>query len=97
MAVAAWIVWQRFGAPRRTPALLCFAIQLGLNALWSPLFFGLHQPGLAFMEILFLWVAILVTLIQFWKISKGASLLLVPYLAWITFASALNFTLWRLN
>jgi translocator protein len=74
-----------------------FLLQLLLNALWSPLFFGLHNPALAFAEIVLLWLAIIGTVLLFWKVNRGAGLLLVPYLAWVTFAAALNFSLWRLN
>jgi tryptophan-rich sensory protein len=97
MAIAAWLVWRRGGfAVQRVP-LGVFLLQLLLNALWSPLFFGLHNPGLAFAEILLLWLGLLATLLIFWRRSRGAGLLLVPYLAWVSFAAVLNFTLWRLN
>jgi tryptophan-rich sensory protein len=72
-------------------------VQLALNTLWTPLFFGLHQPGLAFAEIVLLWLAIATTLAAFRPVSRAAAWLLVPYLAWVSFAAALNFTLWRLN
>jgi translocator protein len=94
MAIAAWIVWKRVG---RGPALTLYFAQLALNAAWTPVFFGAHQLGAAFIVIVCLWTAILFTLRAFWDISRPAGLLLVPYLAWVSFASALNFTLWRLN
>lgn len=72
-------------------------MQWFLNAVWTPLFFGLHQPGLAFAEILLLWLAIAATLMLFWRVSKAAGVLLIPYLAWVTIAAVLNFTIWRLN
>lgn len=97
MAIAAWLVWRRGGFKVRRAALSLFLLQLLFNALWSPLFFGLHNPGLAFVDIVLLWLALLATIIQFWKVSVLAGSLLVPYLAWVTFASALNWTLWRLN
>ncbi len=94
MAVAAWGVWRqvRWAAPNRW-----WLVQLALNAAWTPLFFGLRQPGWAFAEILLLWLAITVTMLQFFKTVRWAGLLLVPYLAWVTFASALNFAIWRMN
>jgi benzodiazapine receptor len=72
-------------------------VQLALNAAWTPFFFGLHSPGLAFAEIVLLWLAIVATIAAFRPVSRAGTLLLVPYLAWVSFAAALNFTLWRLN
>ena len=97
MAVAAWRVWKQggFGAQRRP--LTLFLAQLGLNAIWSPIFFGLKQPGVAFAEILVLWAAIVGTIVAFRRVDRVAAGLLLPYLAWVSFASVLNFTLWRLN
>jgi tryptophan-rich sensory protein len=97
MAVAAWLVWQRGGFTAQFLPLGVFLLQLLFNALWSPLFFGLHKPGLAFADIVLLWVALGATLVMFWKVRPVAGLLLVPYLVWVTFASALNFAIWRLN
>jgi tryptophan-rich sensory protein len=97
MAIAAWLVWRRGGFAAQRVALGWFLIQLLLNALWSPLFFGLHNPALAFGEIILLWLAILATLIAFWRAHRRAGLLLLPYLAWVTFAAVLNFTLWQIN
>lgn len=97
MAVAAWLVWCRGGFAAQRRPLGWFLLQLLLNAAWSPLFFGLHNPGLAFAEILLLWFAILGTLIAFWRVQSFASLLLLLYLGWVTFAAVLNFTLWQLN
>lgn len=97
MAVAAWLVWRRGGWPRRARALCVFLVQLTLNALWSWLFFGLHRPDLALLDILLLWLAILWTWVRFRSVSPTAGWLLVPYLAWVTFAAALNGVLWRLN
>ena len=97
MAIAAWLVWREGGwnAQRRTLGL--FIVQWFLNALWTPLFFGLHRPGVAFAEITLLWLAIAATLVTFWRVKKAAGLLLVPYFAWVSFAATLNFTIWRLN
>lgn len=97
MAVAAWLVWRHGGWTAQRPALGWFLVQLGLNALWTPLFFGLRNPGLAFAEIVLLWLAILATLRAFWVAHRLAGALLLPYLAWVSFAAALNYTLWQLN
>jgi tryptophan-rich sensory protein len=97
MAVAAWLVWKRGGFTAQRRPLTTFLVQLALNAAWTPLFFGLHRPGLAFAEILLLWLAIIATLAAFRRVSRIAAWLLVPYLAWVSFAAALNFALWRLN
>ena len=97
MAVAAWLVWRRGGFAVQRGPLICYLVQLALNAAWTPLFFGLHQPGWALADILLLWLALTATLAAFWRVHRAASWLLVPYLAWVSFASALNFELWRLN
>lgn len=97
MAVAAWQVWKRGGFVAQRRPLTLFLAQLVLNAAWTPLFFGLHRPGLAFAEILLLWLAIAATLVAFWPVSRTAAGLLAPYLAWVSFAAVLNGTLWRLN
>jgi benzodiazapine receptor len=78
-------------------AIAVFAFQLVLNTLWSVLFFGLESPFAAFVEIVFLWVAILASIILFFRISKIAAYLLIPYILWVSFASILNFAIWRLN
>jgi len=94
MAVAAWLVWKRagFGKP-----LTCYFVQLALNAAWTPLFFGAHQLGVALVVIVALWLGILVTWLSFRRVNVTAGWLFVPYLAWVSFATYLNFTLWRLN
>ncbi len=97
MAVAAWLVWRRGGFAAQRRPLGLFLIQIALNALWSPLFFGLKNPALAFAEIMLLWIAVLVTTVAFWKVHRTSGALLLPYLAWVSFASFLNFTLWQLN
>ncbi len=97
MAIAGWLVWRHQRESSTTLALALFGGQLVLNVLWSILFFGLQAPGIALVEILTLWVAIFATLLSFWRISKIASWLFVPYLAWVSFASILNFEIWRLN
>ena len=97
MAVAAWRVWRRGGWARQKTALVLFVVQWALNALWTPLFFGLHRPGWALVEILVLLIAILATLRAFWRVDRPAGLLLLPYAAWVSFATVLNWTIWRLN
>jgi tryptophan-rich sensory protein len=94
MAIAAWLVWKQDGW--RRPLRLYFA-QLLLNAAWTPIFFGAHQLGWALLEITALWIAILLTMLSFRRVSRPAGWLFAPYLAWVTFAAILNFTLWRMN
>lgn len=97
MAVAAWRVWLRGGWSGQRKALGLFLVQWALNALWTPLFFGLQQPGWALAEILVLLAAIMATLRDFWRIDRPAGLLLLPYAVWVTFASALNGAIWWMN
>lgn len=97
MGLAAWLVWRRAGFFGAGAAFGLFLFQLFLNALWSYLFFGLHRPDFAFSDIVALWLVILVNTIAFWKISTPAGLLMLPYLAWVSFAGVLNLQLWRLN
>ncbi|MHC4910297.1 MAG: TspO/MBR family protein [Planctomycetota bacterium] len=96
MGTAAWLVWRK-GWTRARGALVCFLVQLGLNAAWTPLFFGTHTMVAALVCIALLWLAILATILAFRRHDVRASLLLVPYLLWVTLATALNFELWRLN
>ena len=99
MGVAAGLVWDRIEYEKETVknALIIFAIQLTLNALWSYLFFGLHNPMVAGIEIILLWLMIFETYTQFVKINKIAGYLLLPYLAWVSFATVLNGSIWWLN
>ena len=99
MGVAAGLVWDRIAYESEIiqKALLFFIIQLGLNALWSYLFFGLKNPMLAGVEIVLLWLMIYETYFQFAKINKIAGYLLIPYLAWVSFAAVLNASIWWLN
>ena len=97
MGVAAWLVWRQAGFKEARTALGLFAAQLVLNALWSWLFFGLHRPGVAFVDIVALWLLILIVSVLFWRRSRTAGALMLPYLAWVGFASCLNFAIWRLN
>ena len=98
MGVAAFLVWQRGWESRPVRvALGWFAVQLVLNALWSPVFFGLHRIGLALVVILLLWGAIVATIVSFLNVSKLAAGLLCPYLLWVSFAATLNGAIWLLN
>jgi len=96
MALAAWLVWLR-GWKAARYALALFVVQLILNAAWSWLFFGLRQPGWAFVEIVVLLAAIIATTVAFARVKPIAAWLLAPYLAWVAFAGFLNFAIWRLN
>ncbi len=98
MGVAAALVWHKGLETQGVKvALIVFAIQLILNALWSILFFGMQNPALAFFEILVLWFSILVCIFSFMKVHKTAGYLLIPYILWVSFAAFLNFTIWQLN
>jgi benzodiazapine receptor len=98
MAVAAFLVWDKgFSAKGVKTALAFFGSQLLLNVLWSVLFFGCRSPFLALVEIVALWLAIAVTALTFYRVSKPAAFLLVPYLLWVSFAAVLNFAILRLN
>lgn len=85
------------GSLQKANVILIFAFQIVLNIWWSIIFFGLRQPGLAFFELLMLWFAILYTIINFHRISKLASYLLIPYILWVSFAGFLNLSIWILN
>ena len=95
MGVAAWLV-ARNGSSARTPFVL-WSAQLALNASWTPVFFGLRAPGLALVNIVLLWVALVGTVSAFFSRRPLAGALLVPYLSWVSFATALNFAIWRRN
>jgi translocator protein len=98
MGCALYLVWRRWdGSAALKAALAVFIAQLLLNGLWSFLFFGLRSPLAGLIDIVVLWAAIIATIALFWRISRPAGLLLVPYAAWVTFASVLNWSLWRLN
>jgi len=98
MGIAAFLVW-REGLEKKNVkrALWIFIIQLVLNALWSIIFFGFHNLGGAFIEIIFMWLAIAWTMFVFSKISRPAMYLLLPYIAWVSFATYLNYAIWMLN
>ena len=98
MALSAALVWQKgFAKPLVKIALALYLLQLVLNGLWMPLFFGLKMPLLAFFEIILLWSVIILTIVAFARVSKVAVLLLLPYIVWTSFAAVLNFSLWLLN
>lgn len=97
MGIAAWLVWRAGGGHAARRALLLFLVQLALNALWSWLFFGWHRGALAFAGVLLLWGLIGATLIAFWRVRALAGALLVPYLAWVSFASVLTYAVWQRN
>jgi tryptophan-rich sensory protein len=97
MAVAAWLVWRAHGFAAALPALAVFVAQLIANALWSWLFFAWQQGALAFVEVLLLWGLIVATVVAFWRLNVLAAVLLLPYLAWVTFAAALTFAVWQRN
>lgn len=96
MGVSFYLVWQTTFA-RKKCAYRIFFIQLIFNILWSVIFFGFQNPQLAFMEILVLWIMIFINICFFYQINKLASYLMIPYLAWVTFAAVLNFSIWQLN
>lgn len=98
MGVSAFLVWRKGLENRQVrAALIIFLVQLILNALWSVVFFGLESPLYGLIVIVILWAAILITVIMFFRISRLASILLWPYLAWVSFAAILNGSIWMLN
>jgi tryptophan-rich sensory protein len=98
MGVASWLVWREgFAKPEVRSALMVYGVQLGLNLAWSWLFFGLQRPLLALLDIVVLLVLIGVTMLRFAAVSRGAALLMAPYLAWVAFATVLNGGFWWLN
>jgi len=97
MAVAGWMVWERLPHKTFSWPMILFFIQLVLNALWSGIFFALRSPGWALLEIILLWAFIVLTMFSFWTVYWIAGILFLPYFLWVSFASFLNFTIWRLN
>lgn len=97
MGIAAYIIWQNRGDFDIKLAISFYGGQLVLNTLWSIIFFGLKNPGLAFMEIIVLLVLILITTILFWRINTVAGALMIPYILWVLFAAFLNYNIWQLN
>lgn len=98
MGISLFLIW-RMGTENKKVrmAIILFAGQLILNALWPIIFFGLRSPAFAFLEIVVLWAAIIWTIVLFYKISRAAGVLLLPYMLWVSFAAYLNFAIWRLN
>jgi benzodiazapine receptor len=98
MGIALYLVWksETIRAVKQT-AVTLFAVQLTLNFFWSLIFFKIQQPGWAFAEIIAMWVMIIATILWFGKISSTAAWLLVPYICWVSFASVLNYAIWKLN
>ena len=97
IGVAAWLIWRKGGFATHRVALSLFLLQLAVNALWTWMFFAWLLGALAFVNIIVMWGVIAATLALFWRANKLAGALLAPYLAWVTFAGALNFSLWQLN
>jgi benzodiazapine receptor len=98
MGIALYLVWERGLEKKEVKlAVSIFGVQLVLNVLWSLIFFGLQLPFYAFIEIIILWIAILVTIIKFYQISRPAAVILLPYIIWVTIAASLNYYLWILN
>lgn len=97
MALSAWLVWRRKGWWGAQRAFLLFGVQLGLNVLWSILFFGLRSPLAGLVDIALLWIAIGATVAAFSRHHLGAALLLLPYWIWVSYAAALNYAVWRMN
>jgi benzodiazapine receptor len=95
MAVAAWRVWKRTGT--KSPEMAAWGVQLALNTLWTPLFFGAHLLLVALVEMALLWLAIVTTAALFWRKDRIAGLMLLPYIAWVSFALCLNYAIWQLN
>ena len=97
MGIAAWLVWRSSGFKASRTALVLFVLQLAANALWTWLFFAWHQGAVPFAEIHLLWALIVATTASFWRLNPLAGALMLPYLAWVTFATALTLAVWRLN
>lgn len=97
MAISAWLVWRSHGFQKAGFALSLFLVQLAVNALWTWLFFVWHLGAWAFVEILVLWALIFATTFTFWRFRVVAGALLLPYLAWVTFASVLTWSVWKRN
>ncbi len=97
IAVSAWLVWREAGVAGAALPLAVWAVQLLLNGAWSWIFFGLKRMDLAFIEVLALWASIAACIVLFWPINRWASVILVPYLLWSSFAAALNLAVWQRN
>ena len=97
MGIAVWLVWCSGGFRQNRYAIMLFLLQLLFNALWSWLFFAWQRGALALADVIVLWILIVATIISFWRVRPLAGALLIPYLLWVSFASALNYSLWQLN
>ncbi len=97
MGTAVWLVWREAGSAARRGALVLYVIQLVLNALWSVLFFHARHGALALVDVLALWVLVVAAAVAFWRVRRLSAALLVPYLLWVSFACALNYSVWHLN
>ncbi|MBU0898393.1 MAG: tryptophan-rich sensory protein [Nanoarchaeota archaeon] len=97
MGIALYLIWEKGSWKKNIKPIAVFKVQLILNIVWSVLFFGIQNPFAAFIEIIFLWITILATIILFYKIDKRAAYLMIPYIAWVTFAALLNYSVWILN
>jgi len=98
MGISLYLIWNKGLRNKRIKeAISIFFVQLVLNSIWSILFFGLQSPFFALIEIIILWIAILFTILKFYRISKNAGLLLIPYIVWVSVALVLNFSIWWLN
>lgn len=96
IAISGWMVWRKIGFSPDRP-LMIYGLQLSLNFVWSFVFFGAHLIGLAAINIVLLWLAIVWNTVLFWRVDRVAAALFLPYLAWVSFASALNIAMWQLN
>lgn len=97
MAISFYLIWNEEPSPKRDKALALFIIQMVFNILWSFIFFNQHAIFLAFLDIVLMWLFIIFSMVAFYKINPKASLLLVPYIIWISFAMLLNFAIWNFN
>jgi len=97
MGVSSWLVWKQGGFSQQSYPLGAYCFQLALNFMWTPIFFGMKRPDFAFVEIVILWLAIAVTIYLFWPVNAIASMLLLPYILWVTVATALNWYIWMYN
>ncbi len=97
MGISFYLIWEQPAASIKSTAITLFIIQFALNFCWSIIFFKYHQLGWALVEIIAMWLFILLTIVWFAKLNKTAAWLLVPYISWVSFATLLNFALWRLN
>lgn len=97
MGISAFLIWQKRKTRLARAGLVIYGVNLVANSLWSIVFFGLHRPDMALLVVFVLWSTIVIMIKRFWPINQLASLLLIPYLLWVTFATFLNFTIYRLN